>query len=209
MAFIRGVAVIFFVLALFAGNGDCTATDMAREVLSEINLARTRPDEYVDFLKAFRRTFRGNLYRLQERTFVDTEEGVAAVDEAIAYLTRQLPIEPLSWSPQLARAAAELVRESGRTGDTGHYGRRSGGPGQRIEKQGEWTGRVGEVIGYGPTDARLMVMQLIIDDGVPDRGHRKNIFSRDFRLGGVECGPHPRYRNMCVIDFASGFRTAK
>ena len=209
MAIVRGVAVIFLVLALLTGNGDCSAPDMAREVLSEINLARTRPDEYADFLKNFRRTFRGKLYRLQERTFVDTEEGVAAVDEAIAFLARQQPLESLSWSPQLARAAAELVRESGHTGDTGHYGRRSGGPSQRIEKQGEWKGRVGENIGYGPTDARLMVMQLIIDDGVPDRGHRKNIFSRDFRLGGVECGPHSRYRNMCVIDFASGFRTAK
>lgn len=209
MAIVKGVLVIFLVLVLLASTGDCNAPDMARDVLSEINLARSRPEEYADFLKNFRRTFRGKLYRIQERTFVDTEEGVAAVDEAIAFLARQQPLEPLSWSPQLARAAAELVRESGRTGDTGHYGRSSGGPGKRIEKQGEWTGRVGEVIGYGPMDARLMVMQLIIDDGVPDRGHRKNIFSRDFRLGGVECGPHPRYRNMCVIDFASGFRAAR
>lgn len=200
---IRAAAAILLVLTTFC---NAYATPLAREVLAEINLARTHPDEYAEFVRIFRGSFRGKLFRLQGRTFVDTEEGVAAVDEAVRFLVRQEPLEPLSWSVALARSAAELARESALTGDTGHYGRKSGGPKQRIGKQGEWEGRVGENIGYGPTDARLMVMQLIIDDGVPDRGHRKNIFSRDFRLGGVECGPHPRYRNMCIIDFATGFR---
>lgn len=197
------VTVLFSLLWLPREGG---AADMAREVLAEINLVRTRPALYADYLRDFRRSFRKDLYRLNERTFIDTEEGVAAVDEAVRFLEQQEPLEALSWSAPLARAAAELVRESAETGDTGHFGRRSGGPGKRIGKYGEWVGKVAENIGYGPMGARLMVMQLIIDDGVPARGHRKNIFSRDFRLGGVECGSHPRYRHMCVIDFATGFR---
>jgi uncharacterized protein YkwD len=46
-------------------------------------------------------------------------------------------------------------------------------------------------------------MNLIIDDGVTDRGHRKNIFSRAFGTAGAACGPHPRFGNVCVIDFAA------
>ncbi len=68
----------------------------------------------------------------------------------------------------------------------------------------EWTGSIGENISYGPDDGREVVLQLIIDDGVPDRGHRANIFSPGFRLAGVVCGPHPKFRTICVIDFAGG-----
>jgi len=51
-----------------------------------------------------------------------------------------------------------------------------------------------------------MVMQLIIDDGVKGRGHRKNIFAKGFATAGVACGTHPRFDTMCVIDFSGGFR---
>jgi hypothetical protein len=51
----------------------------------------------------------------------------------------------------------------------------------------------------------MIVMTLIVDQGVRDRGHRRNIFYRYFKVGGAACGPHARYGTMCVIDFAEGF----
>ena len=77
---------------------------------------------------------------------------------------------------------------------------------ERIHRHGKWNRESGENIGYGPKEARDMVMQLIVDDGVPDRGHRKNIFSTVFHTAGVACGPHPVFGNMCVIDFADQFK---
>lgn len=77
---------------------------------------------------------------------------------------------------------------------------------ERIERHGKWERRIAENIGYGPNNARSMVMQLIIDDGVPGRGHRANTFGTAFGTAGVACGPHPRFESMCVIDFAGGFR---
>lgn len=181
--------------------------DLAKQVLAEINLARTEPHAYAGFLRGFRGQFRGKDYVLPGGAVsIRTNEGVAAVDEAVRFLSRLKPLPPLTWSDGLAAAAAELAEEQGRSGATGHTGRQSRGMRERIERHGEWEGVIGENIGYGPEDARSMVMQLIIDDGVPDRGHRKNTFNKAFGAAGVACGRHPRFGGMCVIDFAGGFR---
>jgi uncharacterized protein YkwD len=182
---------------------------MARQILDETNLARTQPGRYAGYLREMRARFVGKAYRLpNSTTMVMTAEGVPAVDEAIAFLSRQKPMHALSWSPGLAEAAEELIRDQGKSGQTGHDGN-SGGMRERVERHGTWSGRIGENIGYGPNTARLMVMELIIDDGVPDRGHRKNIFSSHFKTAGAACGPHPVYRNMCVMEFATIFKTEK
>lgn len=180
---------------------------LADRVMAEINLARTAPRTYARFLRQFRRRFSGKEFRLPGTdTFVRTTEGVKAVDEAIRFLSRHKPVSPLIRSAGLAASAAELAAEQGESGAIGHEGVKSGGMRERIERHGKWRGEIGENIGYGPGEARLMVMQLIVDDGVPDRGHRKNIFRQAFGVAGVACGPHPVYGTVCVIDFAGAFR---
>jgi len=195
---------LFLLLAAPAAARD---QDMAGQVLAEINLARTAPRSYAGYLREFRSLFHGKYYLLPGNTTrMQTNEGVKAVDEAIKVLSSQKPLSPLAWSDGLAAAAAELADEQGQSGGLGHNGSQSHGMQERIERHGKWLRNIAENIGYGPTDARMMVMQLIIDDGVPDRGHRKNTFSAAFDTAGVACGSHPRFGNMCVIDFAGGFR---
>ncbi len=75
----------------------------------------------------------------------------------------------------------------------------------RVSRYGKWSGKIGENISDGRSDAREVVVQLIVDDGIPSRGRRKNFFSPDFRVVGVACGPHSEYRAMCVTTFASGY----
>lgn len=79
-------------------------------------------------------------------------------------------------------------------------------PAVRVNRYGGWEKAIAENISYGPSGARDIVVSLIVDDGVPGRGHRQNIFNPDFRAAGTACGPHAVYGTMCVIDFAGEYR---
>jgi hypothetical protein len=208
---LQGLHGLLFAASLlllpFSATGFSAEKDLAQQTLAEINLARRNPPLYANNLREFRKKFRGGSHLLPGTDIqVRTCEGVKGVDEAIRFLSRQKPLPPLSWSTGLAAAAAELADEEGESGAVGHVGKASGGPRERIERHGEWQGTIAENITYGPDEARQVVMNLIIDDGVPDRGHRKNIFSRAFARAGAACGHHPVYGTVCVIDFAGEFR---
>jgi len=50
-----------------------------------------------------------------------------------------------------------------------------------------------------------VISNLVIDDGVRNRGHRKCIFDKRFNFTGVACGPHLKYKNMCTIEYAGKY----
>jgi uncharacterized protein YkwD len=168
----------------------CHASD-DRAVLAEINLARTRPSDYAHIVEA----------RMQALPGADARD----VREAVAFLARQRPLDPLQCAPGLVTSAQEQVSGQGPTGAIGHRGTDGSNPWSRMARAGQRLGMAGENISYGYTDARTIVVTLIVDQGVPDRGHRRNIFCRDFKVAGAASGPHARYGAMCVIDFAAGF----
>ena len=59
-----------------------------------------------------------------------------------------------------------------------------------------------ENIAFGDNQARQVVIQLLVDDGVPGRGHRDNILDGRWGAEGAACGPHRDYRQICVMDYA-------
>ena len=61
---------------------------------------------------------------------------------------------------------------------------------------------VNEVITYGHHSPEGVIDQLLIDDGVPGRGHRFSLLRAERRYAGVACGRHPVHRTMCVIVMA-------
>jgi uncharacterized protein YkwD len=200
-------------LASLELGGAVTSLELGRSltplelgIVTEHNLARTDPRAYADYLREFREFFDGNLIRIPGQTAaVLTREGRGAVDEAIDFLMAVDPIQSLTTSEGMSRGAADHVRDQGPAGGTGHDGSDGSTPGERIDRHGFWNMIFAENLAYGPDRALDVVMGLIIDDGVPDRGHRTNIFDPRLRIIGVACGPHEVYRSMCVMDYAGEF----
>lgn len=174
--------------------------DVAREVERQINLARTDPAAYARRLRAHRAVYVGDVFREPGQPAVRTQEGVAAVDEAIAFLERQTPLPPLAANEALRLAAADHVADQGPRGVLGHDGADGSSFVDRIVRRGGPRSG-GENIAYGGDTGEAVVIQLIVDDGVPDRGHRANIFRPGYVSAGAACGQHLTYRYMCVIDF--------
>lgn len=171
-------------------------------VLEQINFAREHPQAYADQLREYRDHFEGRiLYRPGDDAGVLTQEGPSAVDEAIAFLERQAPLPPLGEGDVLALAARDLAAMQGAAGGVGHVSPDGASPGQRVKRRGGDI-YVGESISYGFDAPDDVVMQMIVDDGVRDRGHRKLLFASQYRYAGVGCGEHRTYRFMCVVDLS-------
>jgi len=198
--------IFIMILLLLQVTATFAESSLEKGVLNELNLARTKPAAYAGLLREQRKLYKGrSIFFPGHNVSISTVEGVSAVDEAIRFLDRQKPLSPFQFSEGLAEAAAELADDQGDSSATGHTGRKSGSMRQRIESHGEWRAEIGENISYGFNDPRQVVIQLIVDDGVRNRGHRINIFNPAFHRVGVACGPHAGYGSMCVMDFVGGF----
>lgn len=60
----------------------------------------------------------------------------------------------------------------------------------------------GENCAYGYATGLEIVMQLLIDEGIPDYGHRVNLFYPDWKGLGAAIRPHHDYRFCAVQNFA-------
>lgn len=180
---------------------------LAREVVVQINWARQHPAAAAAVLKTWLPLFEGGRYLAYPgESRLRTEEGPAAVQEAVAFLEQQKPLPPLNWSPALATAAEDLVADQSTRGGLGHEGFDGSLPSTRMARYGSYVGESGEVVTYGslgdPPTARRAVLALIVDDGVKSRGHRALLFEPRFAWAGAAWGSHPRFGRMVAVDMA-------
>ncbi|WP_243294008.1 CAP domain-containing protein [Geothrix mesophila] len=203
------IAVLFLAALLcpiHAVSGEpAKATAFERAVVQEMSDVRVRPKTYAKYLRELRPYFEGTLWSRPGRVPLRTEEGVAALDEAIAFLESARPVGPLRFNEGLARAARLHARDIGPKGSIEHTGSDGSRLTDRLNRLGRWQGLIAENISAGEDEARQVVIQLLIDDGVASRGHRKNLFNPDLHQAGAGSAPHRDYRTVTVIDYADGF----
>ena len=99
------------------------------------------------------------------------------------------------------QASKDHVLDTGPGGFVGHGGTDGSGPKVRQEKYVKVEGKSGENVGYGSHTPEDVIISLCIDDDVPGRGHRTNIFCKGFKKHSCFTGPHKVFKIMTVLNY--------
>jgi len=187
-----------------------TLTPLEKDVILEMNKVRGDPRKYAQmYIKPMIGNYEGMNYRAANGRLFATKEGDAAAKECFEALSASPAAGLLEPVRGLYYAAKDHALDQGANGTFMHEGTDGSMPKERIWRYGvpdKTFSGWGENIMYGPDNARDIVCFLLIDDGVPDRGHRENIMEQKFTQTAAYFGPHPVAKWVCVVTYAVGFR---
>jgi uncharacterized protein YkwD len=177
-----------------------------KDLIREINVLRADPAKYVVHLEQMKKYYRGKEYKPPGSTVaLLTNEGIAAVDEAIAFVRTAKAVTQYELSKGLSRAAKDHVTDLGKSGNSGHKGTDGSSTEARCNRYGTFSNGIGENIVYQSDSAREIVLGWLVDDGVATRGHRRNLLSPGYKFIGVAIGEKSSYGSMCVLTFAGTY----
>jgi len=164
-------------------------TDTEKEVIFYINLCRMQP-------RLFTKTILKNY--LAANPGMDSNPYVISL---IANLKNSKPRHPLQPEKDLYVNAEKWAEQTGKSGETGH-----GDFNKRFKSfMHKNNVMVGENCDYGYNDPLTIVLDLLIDEGIEDLGHRRNILAAGYNNIGVSIKPHKGYTWDCVMDFEGDF----
>jgi uncharacterized protein YkwD len=152
--------------------------------------------------------FYSNLVRLKPQLFKETYlkhylDSTHAHSSYVKSLLKTLENTPelqeLYPSKNLYAIAKEHATEFGKHGKTGH-----GNFTKRFDKYMRNCGcAVAENCYYGNISPLNITIELLIDEGINDLSHRKNLLNPIYQKTGVSISPHKVYKKSCVMDFSS------
>jgi len=178
---------------------------LAHDVHKAQNQVRTNPQSFIPKLEAMLPLFQGDVYRKPGKIALRTNEGPSAVKECIDYLRNAKPVPELTLTDGMCNACKDHANDIGPKGQVSHSGSDGSSFSKRLERYGDWMGTVGENCEFGGETGEEVVINLMVDDGVMNRGHRKNMFSPDFKFVGIACSQHGAYDHCTVLDYAAQY----
>ncbi|RHY76529.1 hypothetical protein DYB38_014399 [Aphanomyces astaci] len=167
------------------GGKTLSEEEFAAAVAAELNAVRTNPQSYIPYLEAMLTQFSGNILTIpSEGIRLQTEEGPTAVQDCLVFLKAHPPVDYLVLEPNMSKAAVDHALDLGNNGAVSH---------------------TGKLLAFGLCRPRNVVLQLLVDDGVPTRGDRMTLMDNKFKSVGVGFHTHKFQKFVCVLDFAGGF----
>lgn len=158
-------------------------------VLVEINQARTNPQAYADWLETLKPYYNNNQLEIPETKAIATTEGIEALDSAIDYLRSLSPLNPLTTSSKLDIVARRILNSESDLSAV------------RLAQSRESVSTFPHNLSYGQ-NAKIVVMQLIVDDGDSDRSSRERLFREDLMSNGIACDENQELTNVCAITYS-------
>ena len=196
------------IIALDTARDADYLSNIEKDVILETNKVRTDPKKFAAlYIQPRLRYFKGRNYSVPGQITFVTQEGVAAVNACITALNKAKSVGVLRPERGLSLAAKDHANDQSRTGNIGHTGSDRSDSVSRMKRYGSFGGSwaSAENISYGSTTGREIVIQLLIDDGVSNRGHRIAIMNGIYTQTGAGYATHPRYRASCTITYTNGY----
>lgn len=183
-------------------KGHSYLSPIEREVIIEYNKCRTNPRRYArEYLYPFMESIdENNVYVDLNGRRRRTKEGRRVVKEAIDELSKMKGFSLLYPEQCLHDAALYHCQDTGPRGIVGHNSSNGAYFTDRLRRYCNKNGAWSESISYGQNSAQSIVIQLVVDDGVSSRGHRRMFFDKWMKYIGVAFYRHQQYDYMCVID---------
>lgn len=171
-----------------------------REMVYEINRLRSDPPRYAktfivvrldNALKQLKEHGRGDsnyslttTYRDNKPYRVDTtwhyivEEEVKALQTLYDTLMKMKPLSILLPDEGIYKACIKHAKDQGPTNNLNHQGRDGSWPGERVRKFSPSMEDGNENLAYNSNaTVRIIVLQLLVDEGIPGYGHRYNMLN--------------------------------
>jgi uncharacterized protein YkwD len=180
--------------------------ELKQSIFQELNKLRSHPKSYIPILENQMNQFKDNILVRPNNTSIETNEGSAAFEEAIIFLMSKAAVNPLELDERLCQAAEDLVNDIGPKGLVSHEGTQGKSLSDRIETYCEWNTCCGESIEIGGISGEEIIVSLLVNDGVADRGDRVNLFKNEYKIVGISCGNHKEYGTVTVLNFCGGVR---
>jgi uncharacterized protein YkwD len=138
----------------------------------EINLMRSNPKGYIKYIEE---------YIAEMRRDGEFGNSIQTAYELIDELKRTPQLSVLEPMQCLYNAARKHGEDQRPTGDVNHQGRDGSWPWDRVVRECPQLKDGNENIVGGPSSVRKSVILLLVDDGIPNRGHRKTLLNPDWK----------------------------
>ena len=177
-----------------------------RQLVDEVNELRRDPKKYTEKLNKYLSYFDGKILNLPGRKAgIQTHEGPKAYNEAINYLLRKNPVEPLQPSKALFRISQDYLKKIQRkNADVTEEDVDA-----LVDKYGTYYGDFIRAADYGGENVEQSIINLIVSDGDPNRVQRESLLSSSYKLIGGATGTHPLFKFCTAIFTCTEFENKK